>query len=42
MQIPSKRIIETLPSATVLLADRVFDMQRKGIEINDFSAGRAL
>jgi len=42
MQIPSKRIIETPPSATVLLADRVFVMQRQGIEIIDFSAGRAV
>lgn len=42
MQIPSKRIVETPPSATVLLADRVFDMQRQGIEIIDFSAGRAV
>jgi len=35
------RILDILPSATVRIADMVASMRRQGIEIVDFSAGRA-
>ena len=37
----SKRVIENPPSATVLIADIAAGMRRQGIDIIDFSAGRA-
>jgi len=37
----SKRVLENPPSATVLIADIAAGMRRKGIDIIDFSAGRA-
>lgn len=37
----SKRVLENPPSATVLIADIVAGMRRQGIDIIDFSAGRA-
>lgn len=37
----SKRVLENPPSATVLIADIAAGMSRQGIDIIDFSAGRA-
>jgi len=37
----SKRVLENPPSATVLIADIAAGMRRQGIDIIDFSAGRA-
>lgn len=37
----AKRVLETPPSATVLIADMAAKMRREGIDIIDFSAGRA-
>jgi aspartate/methionine/tyrosine aminotransferase len=37
----AKRILETPPSATVLIADMAAKMRRQGVDIIDFSAGRA-
>lgn len=38
----SKKVLETPPSATVSIADRVTEMKRKGMAVIDFSAGRAV
>lgn len=37
----SKRVLENPPSATVLIADIAAGMSRQGVDIIDFSAGRA-
>ena len=38
----AQRIVETPPSATVLIADIASEMRRSGINVIDFSAGRAV
>jgi hypothetical protein len=38
----SKKVLETPASATVLIADRVKEIRRKGLTVFDFSAGRAV
>jgi aspartate/methionine/tyrosine aminotransferase len=38
----SKKVLETPPSATVSIADRVTEMKRQGVSVIDFSAGRAV
>ena len=37
----AKRVLKTPPSATVLIADMAAKMRREGLDIIDFSAGRA-
>ena len=37
----SRRVIDTPPSATVAIADAASEMRRRGIDVVDFSAGRA-
>jgi len=37
----SQRILETLASATVLIADTAAELRRQGVDVIDFSAGRA-
>lgn len=38
----SKKVLETPPSATVSIADRVTEMRCQGVSVVDFSAGRAV
>ena len=38
----SKKVLETPPSATVSIADRVTEMRRQGVSVVDFSAGRTV
>ena len=42
MDFISKKVLETPPSATVSIADRVTEMRHKGLAVFDFSAGRAV
>jgi aspartate aminotransferase len=37
----SRRVLDSLPSATVAIADAASEMRRRGIDVVDFSAGRA-
>ena len=41
MRRPSQRVIDTPPSGTIGIADRVATLRRQGVEVLDFSAGRA-
>jgi len=42
MSIISKKAMDTIPSATVSIADRVTQLRREGLFVIDFSAGRAV
>ena len=42
MDFISKKVLETPPSATVSIADKVTEMRRQGLSVIDFSAGRAV
>jgi aspartate/methionine/tyrosine aminotransferase len=39
---PSQRVLDTPPSGTIGVADRVATLRREGVEVLDFSAGRAV
>jgi len=40
-ELVSRRVLAALPSATVAIADTASEMRRRGIDVVDFSAGRA-
>ncbi len=41
MRSPARRILETPQSATIRIADLVATLRREGVDVLDFSAGRA-